>query len=224
MPSRKALTLFFFLPLAIGLSVPTVALAIDLHPTGLLPVDDACHHIVNTTRTYLVRHKYSRVVIARWEQWGKGHPEWVKRHQHDKPKMEVRTEDGTALIAAYCPVSVNNDISGLLTPSPPPELTAAFMTEVAPPVLVPPAPNDTPGTPVPETPDKPVLTSYAPDVPPVFFGPIGGGLGAPPLVSIPPVIPPVPEPGTLPLMLTGCVATWFSTYRNKRKSRESPNT
>ena len=213
-----------FLPALVGLLVPTAALAIDRHPTDVRLVNDACHQVVHTTETFLVRRRYSRAVITRWKQWGKGHPDWVKRHQHDKPKMEVRTEDGSALIGADCTLPVDAEGGGLLPPIPGldlitfpgPDLTTSLLIEEAPPTLAPPPLTDT---------DTATETPYTPGLPPVFFGPNGGGYGAPSPVVLSPILPvltPAPEPGTLLLVLTGCMATWVYAHKSKAQKCNSP--
>jgi hypothetical protein len=191
--------------------------------TGTVLASDDCKVSLIQTLTIASRsaqqhttpkHKYTRATLAAWEAWGNG---YLARHGHPyvPPKRKVNSlrpvtpKEQDALFKIACQVvpipTFDLSVDTLLPPEevppvlfpPPLSDVPALITELAPP----------PGIPTPPGGDT---STGSPGFPgfPIFF-PIGGGVPAPPVPTLPvPPAGPVPEPGSFVLLATGIAALW----------------
>lgn len=163
--------------------------------TFTIHASPTCQRIVHEVREKLVRNPVSASTLARWQAWGKTHPDFKPR---PRPRYKLTPEEVTRKIEIACEVPlINVSINGDLPP-------------VVPDFDFPNIPFFLPPAPLPNVVEVPTVASGPA---PSYFPPYT------PVGALPPTSGEVPEPATWILALTGALVLLVQRYRPRARTR-----
>lgn len=202
-----------------GIAFTCLLITVTAGSAGVAAVttSPACQQFVEKHVMVPVRNRVSKATALAWAKWRVGHPDWKPNPKLHRAKYKMSTQEVLEKVAFACevppptPSTVDMDLPpieiGTLPPVvelpplidiPPMETTQTILTDLIPPDVLEPAPP----VETAEIPDSPGF--YFPPFLPPIFGPGHKGSTTGTTTEIPPpVVAPVPEPGSLVLTALG---------------------